>query len=146
MTFYAVPAEIRFQAKVVRSGDCDIWTAGVDQDGYGRFWWNGRSKSAYYWSWEQVHGRVPKGLQLDHLCRNRRCVKVEHLELVTCRENLFRSPFTWASVNASKTHCPRNHEYTPENVYRPPHGGRTCRECERARCRRYYQRRKAQAA
>lgn len=33
--------------------------------------------------------------------------------------------------HANKTHCPRNHEYTPENTKRMKHGGRACMECHR---------------
>jgi len=38
--------------------------------------------------------------------------------------------------NASKTHCPKGHEYTPENTYRSP-GRRGCRACNRAAVARY---------
>lgn len=34
-------------------------------------------------------------------------------------------------VQSSKTHCPQGHEYTPENTYRKPSGGRRCRTCHR---------------
>jgi hypothetical protein len=37
--------------------------------------------------------------------------------------------------NASATHCPRGHEYTPENTYRTTRGGRECRTCRRERWR-----------
>jgi hypothetical protein len=35
-------------------------------------------------------------------------------------------------TNVSKTHCPRGHEYTPENTYvNPTRGYRTCIACKR---------------
>lgn len=39
------------------------------------------------------------------------------------------------SINRAKTHCPRNHEYTPENTLSRPSdkGRRRCRTCERDR-------------
>ncbi len=37
--------------------------------------------------------------------------------------------------NAQKTHCPKNHEYTPDNIYRDG-GQRKCRTCVRERQRR----------
>lgn len=46
-----------------------------------------RSYRAYY---ERMHGPVPHGLQLDHLCRNRRCINPDHLEPVTAAENTRR--------------------------------------------------------
>lgn len=30
---------------------------------------------------------------------------------------------------SARTHCPRSHEYTPENTYVAPDGSRECREC-----------------
>ena len=36
-------------------------------------------------------------------------------------------------VGAAKTHCIRDHEFTPENTYVRPDGGRTCRACKRLR-------------
>lgn len=41
------------------------------------------------WLYEQHHGPVPVGLECDHLCLNRSCVRPD-LEAVTCRENLLR--------------------------------------------------------
>lgn len=39
---------------------------------------------------------------------------------------------------ANKTHCPRGHEYTPENTFVPRPGQRNCRECGRIQGRAYY--------
>ena len=52
-----------------------------------------------------------------------------------------------AAVNAAKTHCLRNHEYTPENT-KWSKGKRSCRACynERLRERRAATSRKAMAA
>lgn len=33
--------------------------------------------------------------------------------------------------NAHVTHCPRGHEYAPENTYTDPKGDRRCRKCRR---------------
>jgi hypothetical protein len=42
------------------------------------------------------------------------------------------------SFERNKTHCPKGHEYTPENTYRSPcgRGGRMCRICIQDRNRR----------
>lgn len=37
--------------------------------------------------------------------------------------------------SSERTHCPKGHEFTPENTYRTPKGHRVCRECNRASCR-----------
>lgn len=51
----------------------------------------GRWVEAYRWLWEQANGPVPSGRVLDHLCENKRCVNLAHLEPVTRSENVKRS-------------------------------------------------------
>jgi hypothetical protein len=68
----------------------------------------------------------------------RHCVNPDHLEPVTRAENLRRGTKPRREKNPKcaqwqreKTHCPRGHEYTPENTYSPPTrpNARYCRTC-----------------
>jgi hypothetical protein len=93
---------------------------------------------AHRWSYEYHVGPIPDGLQLDHLCRVRRCVNPWHLEPVTNRVNSQRGKA--GAVNAArqeaKEFCPYGHPYSPENTYqRPDRNGRDCRRCMRARAK-----------
>jgi hypothetical protein len=87
-------------------------------------------------AYELLVGPIPEGLELDHLCRNTRCVNPEHLEPVTGRENLMRAVSSWAAKNAAKTHCPQGHPYDEENTKVKRDGGRACRACGREFMRR----------
>jgi len=70
---------------------CWLWTGKLD-NGYGRFWFQGKSVKAFRWAYEHILGQaIPSDLQLDHLCRQRACVNPLHGEPVTCRENLIRA-------------------------------------------------------
>jgi hypothetical protein len=129
-----LPPEERFDRFVDRSGDCWIWTGSRKSTGYGAISVNGRGYPAHRWAYEQVHGPIPGGLQIDHLCRTRLCVRVEHLELVTPAENTRRGVGPSAQ-NVGKTHCPKGHAYTPDNTYTDRRGKRSCRECKRIRDR-----------
>lgn len=119
----------RFNAKYeMRADGCWHWTASLKASGYGQFRATGTTRLAHRWRWEQEHGPVPEGLQLDHLCRNRACVNPEHLEPVTARENLLRGD-TITARNAAATHCPKGHPYDEANTYVAPDGDRGCRAC-----------------
>jgi len=43
---------------------------------------------AHKFSYELVHGQVPKGLVVDHICHEPRCVRPDHLRAVTVKQNL----------------------------------------------------------
>lgn len=72
-------------------GPCWLWTAHVNDDGYGVLKVEGRTRPAHIWSYEYHVGEVPTGLELDHLCRVRACVNPWHLDPVTHAENVRRA-------------------------------------------------------
>lgn len=120
--------------------DCIEWMAAIRPDGYGHFQNRGRNWLAHRMAYEIGVGPIPKGLTIDHLCRNRGCQNPEHLEPVTNRENLRRGE-GFGAVNSRKTVCDNGHAFTPENTYIVLKGGvpaaRYCKACNRARARKY---------
>ena len=121
--------EDRFWSKVDQSNECWLWTAYVDKKGYGRFKVNSRMVFAHRVAYELLVGSIPEGLELDHryTCP-KNCVNPAHLQIVTHRENMLLGN-TIAARNASRTHCIRGHEYTPENICYKKNGDRLCRKC-----------------
>lgn len=112
---------------------CILWTGGVNGGGYGRFnFGTDRGRLAHRVLWERANGPVPEGLNLDHLCRNKLCVNVDHLEPVTQRVNVLRGVGI-SSANARKTHCKRGHELFGANLFMNSNGTRQCRSCKTAR-------------
>jgi len=43
--------------------------------------------------WEMKRGPIPSGMQIDHLCRNRKCVNLDHLEIVSPKDNVRRGRY-----------------------------------------------------
>lgn len=112
---------------------CWDWSRYVDSDGYGRVKIRGKSeRRAHRAVYEELVGHIPDGMDLDHLCRNRRCVNPEHLEPVTKRENTLRG-FAPTAMNARKTHCLNGHSLSGDNIYTQNGRRRQCRTCESAR-------------
>jgi len=67
---------------------CWAWTGATAGPGYGQF---GRNGLAHRVAYERAFGPIPEGMEIDHLCRNRRCVNPDHLDAVSHEENLRRS-------------------------------------------------------
>lgn len=118
------PLADRWREKVAFTSDlfsCWLWTGAQNSDGYGTIW-NGDSPSlAHVVSYRFALGEIPDGLELDHTCRVRHCVRPSHLEAVTHAENMrrrrpvsewHRKPLTIASAPAIVDAAPAN-EVTP---------------------------------
>jgi len=131
----------RFWDKVNKTDSCWEWTAYLSQVGYGQFRIDGKTKYAHRLSYESIHGTIPNKLEIDHLCRNHKCVNPNHLELVTTQENTRRGNAgkKTGKLQRAKTHCLQGHEYNDTNTYIRPDEGRDCRICLRERCRKYQQ-------
>ncbi len=131
----------RFWAKVNVTDICWLWTAGTESRGYGAV---GHAPwTAHKTSYLLTGQTIPAGLELDHLCCNKRCVRPDHLEAVTPQVNNQRAhdngqapPSPLSLRNAAKIACPAGHFYSPENTYTNPQGHRHCRTCKRESDRR----------
>lgn len=60
-------------------GQCWVWTAAKNLDGYGCFGFEGRVQDAHRVAWKMEHGAIPQGVWLDHKCHNPACVNIAHL-------------------------------------------------------------------
>ena len=132
---------LRFQAKVavgVAPSACWIWRGAVTDVGYGSFHVRDprpRRVGAHRFAYEALLGPIAPGLQLDHLCRNSRCVNPAHLEPVTALENMRRG-MSPVHIAVRRGSCLRGHPRTVENLYaRRDRKGFICRPCSRIRDR-----------
>lgn len=79
----------RFEEKYIPEAitGCWLWTGALSTEGYGRISMNNGLVQAHRIPWEMVHGAIPKGMELDHVCHCRACVNPEHVRLATRAEN-----------------------------------------------------------
>jgi len=79
-------------------GPCWEWMACRTRSGYGHFHVGSRTDGSmrqvrpHRLAYETLIGPIPEGLQSDHLCRNRPCIRPNHIEPVTGSVNCLRSP------------------------------------------------------
>jgi hypothetical protein len=131
------PPSERFWPKVEKTEGCWEWTAATNgaTRPYGVFWDGRRQVLAHRFSFEMHRGPIPTGLVVDHLCRNTRCVRPDHLDAVPQAINLLRGD-TVNARGAAKTHCPSGHAYDQSNTV-VRRGKRECRACNSDRNRAY---------
>jgi hypothetical protein len=68
-------------------GCCYQW-AGYTINGYGVLGYRYKKLYVHRLVWEWNFGPIPDGVEIDHRCRNRLCVRPDHLRLVTPKQNV----------------------------------------------------------
>ena len=132
------PADRAYKKMRVTPLGCWEFTGKLDRGGYGSI---GRAGlKVHRVTYEEWHGPIPPGLDIDHLCRNRACINPLHLEPVTRAENIRRGfiarGFSPESVGPDRTHCANGHRLDDASTYVNPRGYRQCRTCRNNAVRR----------
>jgi hypothetical protein len=92
-----------FWSKVtVADTGCWLWTGGLNKAGYGRLETADGSDRAHRVSYARLVGPIPEGLELDHLCRTRACIRPDHLQPVTHHQNVKRQAAVATSADPSR--------------------------------------------
>lgn len=139
----------RFMNKVEKTDSCWLWTAGTNQKDYGHFsvTINGYQKHyrAHRFIYEYINGIIPEGLFVCHSCDTPRCVNPSHLWLGTASDNAVDSVNKKRHGMTKKTHCPKGHKYTMDNIYTRANRAnytRECRKCRKIKSQKYEERKK----
>ena len=120
--------ENRFLDKVAFEPNtgCWLWT-GTTQKGYGAYRPAGKVHRymlrAHRYAYQRMRGPIPPNQELDHLCRQKRCVNPDHLEAVSHLVNVRRGDRV-----RRDTHCAvRGHLLDKANLGR----NHVCKTCVR---------------
>lgn len=110
--------------------ECKNFEGTIAPTGYGIFHKDSKTIYAHRQAWIDANGFIDEGLVIDHMCSNRACVNVEHLRMVTQRENIMAGKH----CIDNRSHCNQGHPFEGNIMVRKD-GKRECAECNRARSR-----------
>ncbi len=95
------PNEERFRLSASPRGSCacgcacERWTGGISKNGYGHFYWRGKTWLAHRAAWTMAHDEIPEDYFVDHVrdkgCVHTDCVREDHLEAVPPEVNAQRA-------------------------------------------------------
>ena len=149
---YPKDLETRVTTRLETSGECLVWPGQLLVAGYGHtrlpsvlpYRVSGRPPRVrvHRVMWIAVHGVIDDPeLEIDHLCKNRRCARLDHLELTTSQENILRGDGLPA-YQAQQVMCVRGHLLVEGNLV-PSARYRQCLTCQREHSRRWNQENRA---
>ena len=119
---------------------CWISDYSVASHGYAQIGWQDGGYrhvvTAHRAAWVHLHGQIPDGMTIDHICRVRRCINPKHLRLMSNLENARGGGGHHTSTPVPTGGlCRRGHA---ELLY--SNGEKHCRECAQEWARRKYNR------
>lgn len=134
----AIPKRVaeRAATRFEIQGECHVSTLSVASHGYPQAAWreNGKNRAttAHRAAWTYHNGPIPLGATVDHLCKNRRCVRTDHLRLLPNLENARRtSGWDWPVGTCRHGHGPEH--WRPKG---PTRAKGFCHACRMVRQRR----------
>lgn len=87
---------------------CHECSLSVNSEGYSTISFQARMWRTHRLLWIIEYGDIPDGLVIDHVCRNRTCCNLDHLELVTNLENIARG--SYVRLRSRATVCGKGHD------------------------------------
>lgn len=101
---YNTPDE-RFKAYTEWRGECLVWTGSLNS-GYGQMRVGEGPMLAHRYAYVRAHGEIAEGLEIDHICRVRACVNIQHLRAVTRQQNMENmSPLSSTNSSGYRNVC-----------------------------------------
>ena len=103
--------------KIDLFSDCIIWTGRIAPNGYGQIDHSAITETAHKLTFKIFkEEKLIQGKQIDHICRNRRCVNPEHLRQVSVSINHLNSKIS-DECGMNKKKCKRGHYLTDPKNY-----------------------------
>lgn len=117
--------------------DCMLYAGYLDNDGYGHVsQWHDSTQLSHLIHrivYENHFGAIPTGKEVDHICRTRCCMNIDHLRAVTHKENCQNRP-----KHCNNGYCRKGlHKLSEDNLMKWTNADGSlhwkCKECYNAR-------------
>lgn len=125
-----VVARILANVTVDEATGCHISNYSTASHGYAQIGWHDEASgirvatTAHRAAWVGANGQIPEGVTIDHLCKNRRCVNIDHLRALSNFENARRTfGRDWPLGECRNGH---SNAY----LFREPSGRIRCKKCQ----------------
>lgn len=102
---------VRFNSFWEKVGDCHLWKAFLDKDGYGSFYFKKKLRRAHRVAYYFANSDIPDGMVIDHICKHRNCVNPSHLRLITKTQNTLENSRSVGAINKMKEFCKNGHKF-----------------------------------
>lgn len=106
---------------------CWLWTGSKDREGYPIRQNKGGTPRVHRQLWLEMRGEIPDGMEIEHACRVRACVRPSHKYLVTRGQN--ERLKIWRN-RAKIEECPEGHSIRRYSL-RTRAGGYVCTKCNK---------------
>jgi hypothetical protein len=111
----------RLRSNIIRASEtlCWLWRGSRQTGGYGQISIAGQRWLAHRAAWRAWRGEIPHGLNVLHICDNRRCINPKHLFLGTARDNYLdavQKGRMRAVLDPRHTRKPRHNKLTDAQV------------------------------
>lgn len=96
----------------------------LNQDGYFRKRVDGKLVMYHRHIWESLKGSIPEGYEVDHMCRNRACCNIHHLQILSSKAHKIKTNqeryaprkeaarLYWSNTKCSGTHLGEKFDVT----------------------------------
>jgi hypothetical protein len=132
-----VPERIWAKLTVADTG-CWLWSGGTGGKApfsYGVAQLDGKLRSVHRWMYGAICSQPTDDEHVHHVCEVTLCCNPAHLVTMPISQHM-------GMRNRNRTHCPKGHPYSGDNLQVRANGWRVCRHCNNARQREAWQRKR----
>jgi len=81
----------KINQNITIENDCHLWQKGLNTDGYAKTYFNNKTIAVHRFIYFYNNPNKNKAKAVHHICGNRNCINLQHLQLISHNQNLAES-------------------------------------------------------